>query len=65
MLLASIDLDYPRIDVEFIPDAESDNANTVSLPRILMEKPIEDGNFRAIIWGNELKEAPTLKVEFC
>ena len=31
---------------------------------VLFEKPVEDGKLRAIVWGDEMKEDPTLKVEF-
>ena len=61
---ACIDPDYPGMDIEFIPDEEGSNVNAVSLPRVLIEKPVENGKLRAIVWGDELKEDPTLKIEF-
>ena len=61
---ACIDPDYPGMDIEFIPDEKGGNVNAVSLPRVLIEKPVENGKLRAIVWSDELKEDPTLKVEF-
>lgn len=61
---ACIDLDYPGMDIEFIPDEKGGNVNAVSLPRVLIEKPVDNGKLRAIVWSDELKEDPTLKVEF-
>lgn len=60
---ACIDPDYPGIDIEFVPD-KNGNPEALSLPRVLFEKPVEDGKLRAIVWGDEMKEDPTLKVEF-
>lgn len=57
------DPDYPGIDIEFVPD-KNGNPEALSLPRVLFEKPVEDGKLRAIVWGDEMKEDPTLKVEF-
>ena len=61
---ACIDPDYPGMDIEFIPDEKGGNVNAVSLSRVLIEKPVENGKLRAIVWGDELKEDPTLKIEF-
>lgn len=60
---ACIDPDYPGIDIEFIPD-KTGNPEALSLPRVLFEKSAEDGKLRAIVWGDEMQEDPTLKVEF-
>lgn len=60
---ACIDPNYPGIDIEFIPD-KNGNPEALSLPRVLFEKPVEDGKLRAIVWGNEMREDPTLKIEF-
>ena len=60
---ACIDPNYPGIDIEFIPD-KNGNPEALSLPRILFEKSVEDEKLRAIIWGDEMQEDPTLKVAF-
>ena len=59
-----MDSDYPGIDICFIPD-EKDNYNEpISLPRVLIEKPVDNEKLRAIIWNNENQEDPTFKIEF-
>ena len=60
---ACTDPNYPGIDIEFIPD-KNGNPDAVSLPRVLFEKSVKDGQLRAIVWGDEMKEDPTIKVEF-
>lgn len=57
---ASLDPEYPGIDVEFVPNQETCKAST---PRILIEQP-KGENLRALVWGNPDKEDYTVKVEF-
>ena len=58
----SMDPDYPGIDIEFISDNESKEA--LSRPRILFEKPIEDGDLRALIWNNPHNEDYSKEIIF-
>ena len=60
---ACIDPDYPGIDIEFIPD-KNGNSEALSLPRVLFESSVETKQLRAIIWGDEMQEDPTHKVNF-
>lgn len=57
----SSDPDYPGIDVEFVPD--NYNGETLSLPRILFEKPIGD-KLRVLIWDDPDNEDYTKEIEF-
>lgn len=58
----SQDPDYPGIDVEFVSD--SDNGEYAARPRILFEKPVEDGELRALVWSDKNSEDYTNKIIF-
>lgn len=58
----SQDTDYPGIDVEFVPD--SDNGEYASRPRVLFEKPVEDGELRALVWDDKNSEDYTNEIIF-
>lgn len=58
----SQDTDYPGIDVEFVPD--SDNGEHASRPRVLFEKPVEDGELRALVWDDKNSEDYTNEITF-
>lgn len=58
----SQDSDYPGIDVEFVPD--SDNGEYASRPRVLFEKPVEDGELRALVWDDKNSEDYTNEIIF-
>lgn len=58
----SQDPDYPGIDVEFVPD--SDNGGYASRPRVLFEKPVEDGELRALVWDDKNSEDYTNEIIF-
>lgn len=59
---ASPDPDYPGIDVEFV--AEDDKGETMSRPRVLIEKPLDDNKLRALIWQNKDSEDYTDEISF-
>lgn len=50
----SYDPDYPGIDIEFISDNEDEFA--LSRPRVLVEKPTDNGKLRTLIWNNPNSE---------
>lgn len=56
------DPDYPGIDVEFVPD--SDNGEYASRPRVLFERPVENGELRALIWDDKTSEDYTNEIIF-
>lgn len=58
---ASSDPDYPGIDVEFVSD--NDVGETLSRPRVLFEKPVDD-NLRALIWDDADNEDYTKEIVF-
>lgn len=58
---ASEDPDYPGIDVEFVSD--NDVGETLSRPRVLFEKPVDD-NLRALIWDDADNEDYTKEIVF-
>ena len=58
----SQDTDYPGINVEFVPD--SDNGEYASRPRVLFEKPVEDGELRALVWDDKNSEDYTNEIIF-
>lgn len=58
---ASSDPDYPGIDVEFVSD--NDVGETLSRPRVLFEKPVDD-NLRALIWDDADDEDYTKEIVF-
>ena len=58
----SMDPEYPGIDVEFI--ADNDNGENLSRPRILIERPVESGELRALIWDDKNSEDYTKEVIF-
>ena len=58
----SQDPDYPGIDVEFVLD--SDNGEYASRPRVLFEKPVEDGELRALVWDDKNSEDYTNEIIF-
>ena len=57
----SSDPDYPGIDVEFVPD--NYNGETLSMPRVLFEKPIDD-KLRVLIWDDADNEDYTKEMLF-
>lgn len=59
---ASTDPNYPGIDVEYIPN-EVDEAS-ISEPRILLEKPTDSNELRALIWNDSQNEDYTDKIVF-
>ena len=59
-----MDSDYPGIDICFIPDEKGNYNEPISLPRVLIEKPVDNEKLRAIVWNNENQEDPTYKIEF-
>lgn len=63
-VIASIDKDYPGLDVEYIPDNE--NSRGKSNPRILFEStPTESGKkLRALIWDDKDNEDYTKEIVF-
>lgn len=56
------DPDYPGIDVEFVSD--SDNGEYASRPRVLFEKPVEEGELRALVWDDKNSEDYTKEIIF-
>ena len=58
---ASSDPDYPGIDVEFV--SNNDVGETLSRPRVLIEKPVDD-NLRALIWDDADNEDYTKEIVF-
>ena len=57
----SSDPDYLGIDVEFVPD--SYDGETLSMPRVLFEKPIDD-KLRVLIWDDADNEDYTKEILF-
>lgn len=57
----SSDPDYPGIDVEFVPD--NYDGETLSMPRVLFEKPIDD-KLRVLIWDDADNEDYTKEILF-
>lgn len=57
------DPNYPGIDIEFIPDDEPEIPLSTR-PRILVERPIEDEQLRALIWSDPAKEDYTEEITF-
>lgn len=55
------DPEYPGIDVEFV--ADSDAEDNVSLPRVLVEKPLF-GTLRVLVWRDPQSEDFTYKIQF-
>jgi hypothetical protein len=55
------DTNYPGICVEFVPNKE--NADTVSNPAVLVEKPT-GGELRVLVWGDEDNEDYTTEIKF-
>ncbi len=56
----SQDVQYPGIDIEFIPNKRK---NTISNPRVLMEKPLGE-ELRVLIWTDKNNEDYTREIEF-
>lgn len=56
------DPDYPGIDVEFVSD--SDSGEYASRPRVLFERPAENGKLRALIWNDKNSEDYTEEIIF-
>lgn len=59
---ASQDKNYPGIDVEFVPNEPQED--TLSFPRVLVEKPLESDNLRAVIWANPNDEDYSDEIKF-
>lgn len=59
---ASQDKNYPGIDVEFVPNEPQEDA--LSFPRVLVEKPLESDNLRAVIWANPNDEDYSDEIKF-
>lgn len=61
----SQDPDFPGMDIEFIPDKETDG---LSRPRVLIETPkAEEGGFeslRCLVWGRKDSEDYTEEINF-
>lgn len=61
MIWESDNPDYPCVDVEFV--AENDNGESLSRPRVMFEKPIDD-NLRVLVWENPNDLMPTTEIYF-
>lgn len=59
---AAQDENYPGIDVEFVPNKPQEDA--LSFPRVLVEKPLESDNLRAVIWANPNDEDYSDEIKF-
>ena len=59
---ASIDPDYPGLDVEFIPETESDGTYR-TWPRVLIERP-QGEKLRVLVWANPRSEDYSDEIEF-
>lgn len=57
------DPDYPGIDIEYIPDDESEIPLSTR-PRILVERPIDGEQLRTLIWSDPAKEDYTEEITF-
>lgn len=58
----SEDPNFPGIDIEYIPE-EIDELS-ISDPRILIEKPVDSNELRALIWNDSQDEDYTDKIVF-
>lgn len=58
---ASGEIDYPGVDIEFIPDVPSEDH--LSNPRVLFEKPNNE-ELRVLIWNNPYSEDYSKKIYF-
>lgn len=56
------DPDYPGIDIEFVADSE--NGEHFSRPRVLFEKPAEDGELRVLVWTDRNSEDYSEEITF-
>lgn len=54
---------YPGIDIEYIPDDESEIPLSTR-PRILVERPIDGEQLRTLIWSDPAKEDYTEEITF-
>ena len=59
---ASVDPDYPGLDVEFIPDNETDGTYRTR-PRVLIERPNGEG-LRVLVWADPRSEDYSDEIEF-
>lgn len=59
---AAQDENYPGIDVEFVPNKPQEDA--LSFPRVLVEKPLDSDNLRAVIWANPNDEDYSDEIKF-
>ena len=59
---ASIDPDYPGLDVEFIPETESDGTYR-TWPRVLIERP-QGEKLRVLVWADPRSEDYSDEIEF-
>lgn len=64
---ASVDTDYPGVDIEYVPDKE-DNDNPLTRPRVVIERCRQEsgefGPLRALIWADPNSEDYSEKIEF-
>ena len=57
----SLDPDYPGIDMEFVPNGNTETPCTY--PRVVIEKP-KGEKLRCLVWGIKDSEDYTDKIEF-
>jgi len=58
------DDDYPGVDIEYIPDNDSDYPDVLTRPRVRIEKPVDSKILAAMLWTDKNDEDYTHKHTF-
>lgn len=58
------DDDYPGVDIEYIPDNESEYPDVLTRPRVRIEKPVDSEILAAMLWTDKNDEDYTHKHTF-
>lgn len=60
---ASLDPDYPGLDIEYIADSEAESDESSTRPRVLVEQP-EGEELRVLVWADRHMEDYSDEIEF-
>lgn len=60
----SIDENHPGLDIEYIPDDPNEYPCEMTLPRIVIEKPVETNELVAMLWADVRNEDYSHKIRF-
>lgn len=60
----SVDCNYPGVDIEYIPNNDTEYPDETTRPRVLIEKPVDTKQLTAMLWADTASEDYSYKQTF-